>query len=206
MKVTRDKAAANKEAILSAAARLYREKGIDGIGIGELSRSVGLTHGGFYGQFPGGKEQLAAEAVTRTFESNIADWRAAKSIPALVKNYLTQKHVDSWAEGCPIPALGADVARNGGTVSTSFTKGVEDLIDILVPLIDSGTEEEKYQESLRLLSSIAGAMLIARATDDRELAKRILEAVVSGWTPKPAAGRKFGLRIPRSQWPVATKT
>lgn len=181
MKVTKDKAAANKEAILSAASRLYREKGIDGIGIGELSRSVGLTHGGFYGQFPGGKEQLASEAVTRTFETNIRDWQNAKSIPELVKGYLTQKHLNNWTEGCPIPALAADVARNGGSVSQSFTQGVERLTEILMPLVEGETEEEKLQQAQQVIASIAGAMLIARALDKPELSKQFLKSVISAW-------------------------
>jgi TetR/AcrR family transcriptional repressor of nem operon len=182
MKVTKDKAAANKEAILSAASRLYREKGIDGIGIGELSRSVGLTHGGFYGQFPGGKEQLASEAVTRTFETNIREWQNAKSIPELVKGYLTQKHLDNWTEGCPIPALAADVARNGGSVSQSFTQGVERLTEILMPLVEGETEEQKLQQAQQVIASIAGAMLIARALAKPELAKQFLRSVVDGWS------------------------
>jgi TetR/AcrR family transcriptional repressor of nem operon len=181
MKVTKDKAAANKEAILAAASKLYREKGIDGIGIGELSRSVGLTHGGFYGQFPGGKEQLASEAVTRTFETNIRDWENAKSIPELVKGYLTQKHLDNWTEGCPIPALGADVARNGGSVSHSFTQGVERLIETLMPLVEGQNQDEKHQQALQVIASIAGAMLIARALDNPQLSKQFLQSVIDTW-------------------------
>jgi TetR/AcrR family transcriptional regulator, transcriptional repressor for nem operon len=185
MKVTKDQAAANKEAILSAASKMYREKGIDGIGIGELSRSVGLTHGGFYGQFPGGKEQLASEAVSRTFETNIEDWRAAKSIPELLKGYLTQSHLANWTEGCPIPALGADVARNGGAISHSFTKGVQTLIETLLPLVDGETDDEKHQEALRILSSITGAILIARALDNPGLSEQFLQSVIDAWSTDP---------------------
>jgi TetR/AcrR family transcriptional repressor of nem operon len=181
MKVTKDKAAANKEAILTAASRLYREKGIDGIGIGELSRSVGLTHGGFYGQFPGGKEQLASEAVGRAFEANIQDWRDAQSIQELVTRYLSQAHRDQWTEGCPIPALATDVARSGGQVSTAFTKGIEELIDTLLPLLQGQSPEDRQTQALRLLSSITGAMVISRAVDKPELAQQILQAVIGEW-------------------------
>jgi len=183
MKVTKDKAAANKEAILTAASRLYREKGIDGIGIGELSRSVGLTHGGFYGQFPGGKEQLASEAVARTFETNIRNWQNAKSIPELVKRYLTQKHLENWTEGCAIPALATDVARTGGSVSQSFTQGIEHFIEILMPLVEGDTQEEKLRQAQQVIASIAGAMLIARAVDKPELSKQFLASVIDAWTP-----------------------
>lgn len=197
MRVTKDQAAANKEAILMAASRLYRQKGIDGIGIGELSRSVGLTHGGFYGQFPGGKEQLATEAVSRTFESNIEDWQNAKSIPELIKGYLTQSHINNWTEGCPIPALGADVARNGGAVSSAFTKGVERLIETLMALVEGENHDQKYQESLRILSSIAGAILIARALDKPELSQQFLQSVVSAWSA-PTSEKEESLPKPLS--------
>lgn len=183
MKVTKEKAAENKEAILTAASRLYREKGIDGIGIGELSRSVGLTHGGFYGQFPGGKEQLASEAVARTFEANIRNWQNAKSVPELVKRYLTRKHLENWTEGCAIPALATDVARNGGSVSQSFTQGIEHFIEILMPLVEGDTQEEKLRQAQQVIASIAGAMLIARAVDKPELATQFMTSVIDAWTP-----------------------
>ena len=67
MKVTKEQSSLNKEKILSAASRLYREHGIDGIGIGELAKSAGLTHGSFYRQFPNGKEEFVAAAVSRIF-------------------------------------------------------------------------------------------------------------------------------------------
>lgn len=146
---------------------------------------MGLTHGGFYGQFPGGKEQLASEAVSRTFESNLMDWRNAKSIPQLIKSYLTQAHVDNWTEGCPIPALAADVARTGGTVSSSFTLGVEGLIETLMKLVEGESHEAKYQESLRILSSITGAILIARALDKPEMAEQFLQSVINAWPIVP---------------------
>lgn len=181
MKVTKDKAAANKEAILTAASRLYREKGIDGIGIGELSRSVGLTHGGFYGQFPGGKEQLATQAVTRTFDTTLRNWQDAKSIPEMVRRYLTHKHLENWTEGCPIPALAVDVARNGGSVRQSFTQGVERMIEMLIPLVEGENQQEKLQQAQQVIASIAGAMLIARAVDKPELATQFLASVIEGW-------------------------
>lgn len=181
MKVTKDQAAANKEAILTAASRLYREKGIDGIGIGELSRSVGLTHGGFYGQLPGGKEQLAAEAVTRTFDTTLRNWQDAKSLPDMVRRYLTHKHLDNWTEGCPIPALAVDVARTGGSVSQSFTHGVERMLEIVMPLVEGETQEEKRQQAQQVIASIAGAMMIARAVDKPELAEQFLASVIDSW-------------------------
>jgi TetR/AcrR family transcriptional repressor of nem operon len=181
MRVSKEKATQNREAILEAASRLYREKGIDGIGISELAKSVGLTHGGFYRQFPGGKEQLASEAVARTFAANIEDWRNAKSVADLVKRYLSKAHIDDWTEGCPVPALAADVGRARGSVSESFTEGVEILIDTLERLTDGDTDAHRRDEALQLLASIAGATLIARAVNKPDLANQIVKSVINQW-------------------------
>ena len=51
MKVSREQAAENRERVLQTAARLFREKGVDGVGVAELMQAAGLTHGAFYGQF-----------------------------------------------------------------------------------------------------------------------------------------------------------
>lgn len=71
MRVSREQAAENREKILSVAARLFREKGFDGIGIGDLMKSVGLTHGGFYGHFSS-KEDLIAQACDRAVDELLA--------------------------------------------------------------------------------------------------------------------------------------
>jgi AcrR family transcriptional regulator len=63
MKVTKEKATENRAALLRAASRLFQERGIDGVGVAEISKKAGLTHGALYAQFPS-KEALAAEAFT----------------------------------------------------------------------------------------------------------------------------------------------
>src|SRR5271157_4449503 len=70
MRVSREKAAENRERIVEAAARLFREQGFDGVGVDAIMSAAGLTHGGFYGHF-GSKDDLAAEAVTRALQRGI---------------------------------------------------------------------------------------------------------------------------------------
>ena len=64
MKVSREQAAQNRERIVETAAQLFRERGFEGIGIADLMKEAGLTHGGFYGHFSS-KEELIAEASAR---------------------------------------------------------------------------------------------------------------------------------------------
>src|SRR5688572_6186334 len=74
MKVSREQAVQNRERIVEAAARLFRERGFDGIGVADLMNEAGLTHGGFYGHFSS-KEELMAEASARALTGSLAVWR-----------------------------------------------------------------------------------------------------------------------------------
>ncbi|WP_397452897.1 TetR/AcrR family transcriptional regulator [Pseudomonas sp. NA-150] len=186
MKVTKEKAASNKASILQAAARLYRENGIEGIGIGQLARSVGLTHGGFYGQFPGGKEQLAAEAIGQMFEPNLSSFQQAETLEEIVDDYLSTAHLDDVGIGCPIPALGADIARLPDSAKQPFTVGVLAMMDAIKPLTGSEDDATQRLRAAQVLASMAGAVLIARAVDDPELSRYFLEAVATAWNAQAA--------------------
>ena len=71
VKVSKEQAAQHRAAIVEAAARLFRERGLDGVGVAEITRAAGLTHGGFYGHFAS-KEALAQEACARSFELKLS--------------------------------------------------------------------------------------------------------------------------------------
>src|SRR6516164_7795483 len=66
MRISKEETAANRAKVLAAAARLFREKGVDGIAVAELMQAAGLTHGGFYNHFES-KEELAAAAFREAF-------------------------------------------------------------------------------------------------------------------------------------------
>src|SRR5580692_1347596 len=118
MKVSRIQEAENHERILDVATRLFRERGIDGIGVSDLMKSAGLTHGGFYGHFKS-KEDLIAQACGRAVAKMRDNWikvisqSPADPLEALTKGYLNARHRDNTGRGCPIAALGAEVARQG---------------------------------------------------------------------------------------------
>src|SRR2546423_15306701 len=71
MKVSREQAAHNRERVVEAAAQLFRQRGFDGIGVADLMKEAGLTHGGFYGHLSS-KENLIAEAVARALAGSLA--------------------------------------------------------------------------------------------------------------------------------------
>src|ERR1700740_2198683 len=114
MKVSREQVALNRERIVETAARLFREKGYDGIGVADLMKGAGLTHGGFYGHFAS-KEDLLAQACAQAMEPAVGRWQAAAqehpdtALEKIVHSYLSARHRDHPGRGCSVTALGADV-------------------------------------------------------------------------------------------------
>src|SRR2546427_11298099 len=114
MRVSRKEAEANRERVVEVASALYRKHGFDGIGVADIMKKAGLTHGGFYGHF-GSKNDLAAEACTRAL--NREWWKAAvessrtDALEAIVRSYLSPQHRSDRAHGCLIAAVGSDIVR-----------------------------------------------------------------------------------------------
>src|SRR4051794_29888485 len=140
MKVSREQAARNRERIVETAAQLFRERGFEGIGVADLMKEAGLTHGGFYGHFSS-KEDLIAEAsarvLTRSFElfSKVAERAPEDPLPAIASAYLSSRHRDKPGEGCLFASLGSDVSRQGRTVRRAVTDHLRSAVDLLVTLI-----------------------------------------------------------------------
>lgn len=173
MKVSKAQAAENREGIVDAAARLYREKGLDGVGVAEITRDAGLTHGGLYRHFES-KDALAREACLRAFEWTItpletlepspeADDISPKRLHALVHGYLSTCHRDHPGEGCPAAALATDAARAGPEMSEVFAQGVERNIQRFMQVLE-GNGAAKRAQTIVTLSSMVGALVLARAT------------------------------------------
>src|SRR3982074_780061 len=114
MRVTRQQAAANREKVLHVAGTLFRQHGFDGIGVADIMRRAGLTHGGFYGHFPS-KDDLAAEACARGVRKEGGAGRltgpANPWFGGLIRSYLSARHRDDPGHGCLLAALGSDTAR-----------------------------------------------------------------------------------------------
>lgn len=182
MKVSREQAAENRERILDVAARLFRERGFDGIGVADLMKSAGLTHGGFYGHFSS-KEDLMAQACARSLSGSLDKWnRLVKEAPddplsAITGDYLSVRHRDHPGRGCALTALGADIARLNPAVRQAVTVGVRSQIDVLAQLIPGKSKAVKHERALAAFASMVGAMVLARAVDDPALSAEILQAV-----------------------------
>ncbi|MDA8108765.1 MAG: TetR/AcrR family transcriptional regulator [Betaproteobacteria bacterium] len=183
MKVSREQAAQNRERIVDAAAQLFRERGFEGIGVADLMKAAGLTHGGFYGHF-GSKEDLMAQASARALARSLALWsKLAERAPddpvaAIASVYLTSRHRDNPGAGCLLAALGPDVARHGPAVRRAVTEYLRSAFDLLTGLVTGNSKTLRRRKAIATYASLIGAMIMARAVDDPALSQQILDAVL----------------------------
>jgi TetR/AcrR family transcriptional repressor of nem operon len=182
VKVTREQAAANRERVLEVAGALFRERGFDGIGVADIMKRAGLTHGGFYGQFRS-KGDLAAEITTRVLGN--AGWterltgKAKPSFGDVVRGYLSRRHRDQPGAGCMLAAVGSEVVRQPRRVRHAFTEGFRCRVDTLRALLPGGGAAAKREKAVAAMAALVGGLMLSRAVDDPELSKEILDAVAA---------------------------
>jgi TetR/AcrR family transcriptional repressor of nem operon len=182
MRVSKEKAAQNRERILTSAARLFREHGIAATGVDSITEDAGLTHGGLYSQF-GSKEAIAAEAIRFALARGKRVWQRAsernpgkRALPAIVDGYLSRAHRDSPGDGCVVAALGTDIARQPRRVRQAFTREVKNDLEFLSQLMPDDSRR-RYEEAIVAFASMAGALILARAVNDEELSDLILKSM-----------------------------
>src|SRR5258708_5995135 len=125
LKVTKEKVTENRGALVQAAGRLFRERGIDGVGVAEISKKAGLTHGALYAQFPS-KGALAAEAFASALNLGLEKMTADRAdgpatLTAFLDHYLSPGHRDGFAVACPMVPSATDVGPPEQTVCGTFT-------------------------------------------------------------------------------------
>ncbi|GAB3674493.1 TetR/AcrR family transcriptional regulator [Salinisphaera aquimarina] len=182
MKVSRAESEANRRRIVDRAAALFRERGFDGVGVAELMKAAGLTHGGFYGHFAS-KDELIAEACLRAIEQTGDRWQTllganeAMPLDAMARQYLSRRHRDNPGDGCVLASLGAEASRASPAVRGAFTRSVRRFIGLLESAVPRRTEARRRQQGVAACASLVGAVVLARAVDDASLSDEILAAV-----------------------------
>ena len=197
MRVSRVQAEKNRLAVIDAAARLFRERGFNGIGLDEVMKAAGLTHGGFYKQFKS-KDELTVEACDRAHATSVEVWAqtvksaGADPFAALIRSYLSKSHRDDGGKGCPLVALGADAARHSPTLRRSFEAGIKAHLDVL-----DRTMPAARDSSIAALSMMIGALLMSRVVEDKALSRRILDAAARSLLAPARAGTRRNVRTGR---------
>jgi len=182
MKVSREQAALNRQRVVEVASRLFREKGYDGIGVADLMKSAGLTHGGFYGNFAS-KEDLMTEASKLALATSLENWRSKagqgkqQALPAIIDSYLSTRHRDAPGGGCAAAAMGVDIARTLPGAQQEFAAATRQQFALLAGLMPDGEPKLQRQQAISTFAAMVGAMVLSRAVGDDPLSDDILAAV-----------------------------
>jgi TetR/AcrR family transcriptional repressor of nem operon len=195
MKVTKEQAAATRARILDEAAKLFRERGFGGIGVADLMKGIGLTHGGFYGHFSS-KEALMAEACKHAVSIMLEEWNRvadaapAKPLAAITVPYLSTRHRDRSGTGCLMAALGPEVSRQAAPVRHVVTECLGSVLEFLARLTPGKSAAVKHKKAIVTFASMVGALVIARAVNDSKVSEEILEVVSASVAGSAAARRR----------------
>jgi TetR/AcrR family transcriptional repressor of nem operon len=186
MRITKEKAEENRAALVQAAGRLFRSRGIDGVGVAEISKEAGLTHGALYAHFPS-KEALAAEALSHGVErgamrlnKHIKD--GAPDLAAFLDYYLAPETRDDMVNGCALAASASEMGRQEKTLSAHFAEGFLRMATAFEQQIArTRPEADARKTGLAIAAALIGGVAAARGTAkaDPELSNDVLEAVRS---------------------------
>ena len=184
MKVSKEKAAENRAALVRAAGLLIRERGIDGVGVAEISKKAGLTHGALYAQFPS-KEALTAEAFASAAQEGFEEITADRdgrppTLSDFLDSYLSIEHRDNLPTSCPMSASASEIARQDKVVCESFKEGFERIVAVIESRLGTpAVRAEKHQHALAVMAAIMGGVAASRAVAkaDSRLSNEILRAV-----------------------------
>jgi len=185
--------------VRKASVRL-REKGAHGVGVADLMKEAGLTHGGFYAHFDS-RDALVIEAFAHAMDRSTERWRKMvsetppeKRLTTMVENYLTAAHRDDPGHGCAVPALSADIARESPKTRKAFAAKVEQMIDMMADQIPEVPRKAARKQAAAALATMMGTLVLARVTGSGELSDDILaagrEAVLDRVAPPRSGGGK----------------
>jgi TetR/AcrR family transcriptional repressor of nem operon len=168
-----------RKLVREAAARM-RRLGPDGVGVADIMRGVGLTHGGFYAHFAS-KDDLIAQAVAQMFVEGAARYVPEDALPpaerlaAFIDRYVSPAHRDRPDRGCPLATIATDIPRQSADVRAAFDAGVARITARIAGLLPDGTQRRE-ELATSMVSEMAGAVALSRAVSDHAASDRILAA------------------------------
>jgi TetR/AcrR family transcriptional regulator, transcriptional repressor for nem operon len=167
--------------ILDTAAAALRSGGFAGIGVADIMKRAGLTHGGFYAHFPS-REALLAEALERAGQDSgrrlrrdleAGERKGLSPFRALVESYLSERHLKSPESGCPVAALASEMPRQAEAVQQAASGRVAGLVRAVSETLPAGQPDGA---AAVVAGQLVGALQLARALGDNPLGRRHLAA------------------------------
>src|SRR5947199_3556537 len=161
--------------IVKKASVRLREKGAHGIGVADLMKEAGLTHGGFYAHFDS-REALVIEAFAHAMDRSTGRWRKLvedmppeRRLAVIAESYLTRTHRDDPGHGCAVPALAAEIARESPKSRKAFAARLEQMIDMLADQIPDVSRTVARKQAMASLATMMGTLVLSRIAGSGEL-------------------------------------
>lgn len=168
-----------RERILAVASRLFREEGVDAVGLAKIMTEAELTVGTFYTHFKS-KELLLQEMLSRALRTRHAELTEALRVGALetaIRAYLSPEHRDAPGSGCPTSALAAELARHPRATRETYSTEIAPSLDALAAAMSKRRGKKVGRaEATAFFGLLAGTLQIARANPDRKESDAILDA------------------------------
>ena len=165
--------------VRKASVRL-REKGAHGIGVADLMKEAGLTHGGFYAHFDS-REALVIEAFNYAMDRSTERWRKLaeetppeKRFAAIVDSYLTTLHRDDPGHGCAVPTLGPEIARESAKTRKAFAARLDEMIEMMADQVPELPRKAARAQAIAAIATMAGALVLSRVAGSGEFSEEIL--------------------------------
>ena len=165
-RVTKEAAEAHKRDLVDAAGRLFREKGLDGVGVAEIGRKAGLTHGAIYSGFAS-KSELAVTALKAGGEDSVK--RTVKAtgtnpdLETILRHYVSKRQRDDWTSCCPMIASASEAARQDDTYRNVFVEMFLDFASTVQAAMERQGTPDAHQKALAVTAGMIGTVAIARA-------------------------------------------
>lgn len=172
---------ATHERIVDAAARVLRRDGYAGVGVADVMKQAGLTHGGFYAHF-GSRDALLVEATERAgLGSGVAmrermaaaAARGESTLRALIEAYLSDAHLKGTEFGCVVAALSSEMPRQSQAVRAPSVERVKKLIALVQSALPASAP--KGQAAV-IAATMVGALQLARTLGANAQGKALLAA------------------------------
>src|SRR5580700_2226767 len=164
------------ERIVGVAAKRFRERGLEGIGVADVMKEAGVTVGGFYKHF-GSRDELVVEALATAFKDLDAWEEHTGDMAEVLQNYLAGAQRDAPGIGCAMGALLGDITRGSKSARALYTARVKRSLGFFSALLPSSKRPDKRGRALLIISALLGAINLSRAVSDPNLSREILTGV-----------------------------
>lgn len=187
-KVSREKADANREALVLSAGRLFRSRGVDGVGVDEICKAARLTHGALYAHFAS-KEDLAVAAFAHGQRASQQRMAAALGrTPDLIDAlafYVSPRQRNHTSNCCPMLASASGASRRSRKYRRQFAAAFETLSKTVQGA--SNTKAYATDSAYVIAAAMIGIVAVARALQSAnpQLSDRLIAV-----SPRILAGLK----------------